>query len=71
VVISQKGSLLRFRPFQYSSPVFQSSSPVHRFQTALNVAVKVALNDQMGSGCGAFATSSLLEGDIDYSHRPR
>ena len=27
--------LQQFRPFQCSSPVFQSSSPVHRFQTAM------------------------------------
>ena len=25
----------------------------------------------MGSGCGTFASSSPLEGDIDYSHRPK
>jgi len=25
----------------------------------------------MGSGCGTFASSSSLEGDIDYSHRPK
>ena len=25
--------------------------------------------DQIGSGCGTFASSSPLEGDIDYSHR--
>ena len=30
----KKGFLQQFRPFQYSSPVFQSSSPVHWFQTA-------------------------------------
>ena len=25
----------------------------------------------MGSGCGTFASSSPLEGDVDYSHRPK
>ena len=25
----------------------------------------------MGSGCGTFAGSSPLEGDIDYSHLPK
>ena len=25
----------------------------------------------MGSGCGTFASSSPLEGDIDYSQRPK
>ena len=25
----------------------------------------------MGSRCGKFASSSPLEGDIDYSHRPK
>jgi len=25
----------------------------------------------MGSGCGTFASSSPLEGDTDYSHRPK
>ena len=30
----------------------------------------VKLVHQMGSGCGTFASSSPLEGDIDYSHRP-
>ena len=32
--IKKKGFLQQFRPFQYSSPVFQSRSPVHQFQTA-------------------------------------
>jgi len=31
----------------------------------------VKLAHQMGSGCGTFASSSPLEGDIDYSHRPK
>ena len=39
LLYQEKGFLQQFMPFQYSSPVFQPSSPVHQFQTASQTSV--------------------------------
>ena len=42
-----------------------------RWEKFVHCRYVVKLADQMGSGCGTFASSSLLEGDINYSHWPK